>query len=110
MSDTIYAVVILIGLIMLFLIGATYGWLLHQRFIVGRIKTLMSNISNSNDKEVIEINIEKHGDMIYVYDRETKQFMAQGKTREELEKILLEKFPGKRFAAPESQLETGFSK
>jgi hypothetical protein len=110
MSDTIYAVVILIGLIMLFLIGTTYGWLLHQRFIVARIKTLMSNISNSTDKEVIEINIEKHGDMIYVYDRETKQFMAQGKTREELEKILLEKFPGKRFAAPESQLETGFSK
>jgi len=70
----------------------------------------MSNLSHSLEQEPIQITIEKHGDMIYVYNKETKQFMAQGKTQGELEKILLEKFPGKRFAASESDLEAGFSK
>jgi hypothetical protein len=110
MSDIIYAVVALLGLVVLFFLGTVYGWMLHQKMIVTRIKNLMANISDVVDKEVIQINIEKHGDMVYVYNRETKQFMAQGKTREELEEILLQKFPGKRFAAPESELQSGFSK
>jgi hypothetical protein len=45
--------------------------------------------------------------MTYIYDKETKQFMAQGKTREELKTILHEKFPGKKFAASETEIKDG---
>jgi hypothetical protein len=47
--------------------------------------------------------------MLFVYDKETKQFMAQGSSKEDVEKVLVERFPGKRFACPESILkEVGF--
>ena len=47
--------------------------------------------------------------MLYVYDKDTKQFMAQGSSKEDVEKVLVERFPGKRFACHESVLkEVGF--
>ena len=47
--------------------------------------------------------------MLFVYDKDTEQFMAQGSTREAVEKVLVERFPGKRFACHESTLkEVGF--
>jgi hypothetical protein len=61
------------------------------------------------EEEQIHIIIEKHNDMLFVYDKETKQFMAQGTSKEDVEKVLVERFPGKRFACPESILkEVGF--
>jgi hypothetical protein len=47
--------------------------------------------------------------MLFVYDKDTKQFMAQGSSKEAVEKVLVERFPGKRFACHESTLkEVGF--
>jgi hypothetical protein len=61
------------------------------------------------EEEQIHIIIEKHNDMLFVYDKDTKQFMAQGTTKEDVEKVLVERFPGKRFACHESVLkEVGF--
>lgn len=110
MSDTIFAILLLISIVSIFFIGMIYGWRLHQEMIARRIRNLVTNLSTAMEEDVIQITIEKHNDMIYVYEKQTNQFMAQGKTKEEIEKILIDKFPGKRFAAPQSELETGFSK
>lgn len=105
----LYYLGIIFATMLVFFIGTIYGWALHQRMIARRIRNALSSLSEKLDGEVIQINIEKHDDMIYVYNKETKQFMAQGKTRSEVENALADKFPGKRFAAPESELESGFS-
>jgi hypothetical protein len=43
--------------------------------------------------------------MMYVYDLETNQFMAQGKTEKELTEQLRTKFPGKGFAASNEDIK-----
>lgn len=43
------------------------------------------------------VKIEKHGDYYYWYDDSTDDFLAQGKTEEEVIKILSERFPRHHF-------------
>lgn len=110
MDTFLYYLAVILGLMIVFFVGTVYGWSLHQRLVARRIGEAVASLSQQYDQEIIEINIEKHDGVIYVYDKKTKQFMAQGKTRAEIESVLAEKYPGKRFAAPSNDLETGFSK
>lgn len=43
------------------------------------------------------VNVEKHGDMTYWFDGKTDQFLAQGKSTEELAAILKSRFPNHIF-------------
>lgn len=93
-----------------FFFGIVYGWVLHQRVITHRIQRLMNNMTSELETEAIHISIEKDSSgMIYVYDKNSKMFMAQGKDRTEVEKILAEKYPGKKFMAPVGELSNAFS-
>ena len=59
--------------------------------------------------ETINIKIERNGDFYYVFESDTDSFMGQATTRIDLEKVLAEKFPGKRFYATAANLkEVGF--
>lgn len=78
--------------------------------MVRRIRSALSELGQTLDEEVVQVSIEKHDGVIYVYDKHTKQFMAQGKDRKEVEQALADKFPGKRFAAPENEIEQGLTK
>lgn len=93
---------------LVFLLGALYGWNVHERFMDRRVSEVMQAVNKSLSKDVIHIDIEKHNDMIYIYNKQDKTFMAQGKDRDEVEAALAEKFPGKRFAATTEDLELGF--
>ena len=60
-------------------------------------------------KDKIYVTIEKHNDVIYVYDKINSTFMAQGKSKEEVEDVLSKRYPGKKFAASEEELaKAGF--
>ena len=93
---------------MVFLLGALYGWNVHERFMDRKFNEVLGAVSKTINENVIHINIEKHDGMIYIYDKETKNFMAQGKTRDEVESVLAEKFPGKKFASSTEELKAGF--
>ena len=86
------------------LFGALYGWQAHSRMVERNIRHFIHAMHEDITSNFIKIKIERHNDMLYVYDLETKQFMAQGKSEEELTKALNEKYPGKRFAATEQEL------
>ena len=90
------------------LMGAVSGWNSRERHAKKQMEKFFERVDEA-EEEQIHIIIEKHNDMLYVYDKDTKQFMAQGSSQEDVEKILVERFPGKRFACPESILkEVGF--
>lgn len=110
MDDFLYYALIILSCSIIFFIGMLYGWGLHQRMMVRRIRSALSELGQTLEDEIVEVSIEKHDDVIYVYDKHTKQFMAQGKDRKEVEQILAEKFPGKRFAAPQTEIEQGLTK
>jgi hypothetical protein len=88
--------------------GVVCGWKAREKHALQLTQKLLDGLEEkekeeSNDK--IFISIEKHNGVIYVYDKTTKTFMAQGNNKEELENILRERFPGKTFAASQEDLE-----
>jgi len=88
--------------------GSVAGWNAREKHAKKQVERHFEQLLEQQE-EKIHIIIEKHNDMLYVYDKDTKQFMAQGSTKEAVEKILVERFPGKRFACHESTLkEVGF--
>ena len=61
------------------------------------------------EQEYIKIVIEKHDGMFFVYEENEKTFLAQASSKEELDKSLRARFPGKLFAVKEENLiEVGF--
>ena len=94
------------------IMGAVSGWNAREKHAKTQVEKHFQQIQEfveEQEEEQIHIIIEKHNDMLFVYDKETKQFMAQGTSKEDVEKVLVERFPGKRFACPESILkEVGF--
>lgn len=95
------------------LVGIVYGWRLreiHAKVVTKRImEELQEDFEEQESDELIQINIEQHSGVLYVYNKDTDEFMGQGKTKEDLEDVLAKRFPGKRFACPEKVLkEVGF--
>ena len=84
---------------LIWFVGVIYGWNAHKSVVERRIKDFSEHIIEHISKDVIEISIERHDGVMYVYDLETQAFMAQGKNARELETVLREKFPRKTFAA-----------
>ena len=99
--------------LIVWIIGVVSGWNARESHAKTQVEKHFKNIQEfveeQEQEELLHIIIEKHNDMLYVYDKETKQFMAQGSSKEDVEKVLVERFPGKRFACHESTLkEVGF--
>jgi hypothetical protein len=84
---------------MIFAAGAVYGFYVHKREVDRKLNNIMYAFQQEITENVIRISLERHNDMIFVYDLQTKQFMAQGRTGKEVEDELMAKFPNKKFAA-----------
>jgi len=88
------------------LVGIKLGWNARERHAVHSLNKLFQEAEQTQlDKRII-INVEQHSGCFYIFNKNTSEFMAQGKTIEEVEKALLLKFPGKRFAASEETIRT----
>lgn len=91
-----------------FMWGAISGWKAREEYAKKITEKLLENLGESVQKQaedLIQITIEQHAGMFYVYNKQDNTFMAQGKTKEELEDALGSRFPGKRFAASQEELE-----
>lgn len=105
-------ILLVVLLFVVWLMGAVSGWNARERHARKITEHFLENMQQSlqqHDENVIQITIEKHNNVFYVYDRETNEFMAQGSTQNEVENNLKKRYPGKTFGCPESVLsETGF--
>jgi hypothetical protein len=95
------------------IIGFYTGWHLHGAVIIHKTNKILDEMEKQADKELetelMQIKIEKYNDTLFVYELATDKFLAQGKTRDELEDNLTEMFPGKKFGATNENLrEVGF--
>lgn len=94
-----------VALFLAWFLGALYGWHAHTRMVERNIRHFIHAMHEDLNQSMIKIKIERHNDMMYVYDLETNQFMAQGKTEKELTEQLRTKFPGKGFAASNEDIK-----
>lgn len=112
MEDILYIVVVIVA----FIGGIAYGWGLRERYAKRTADALLKELEldidskmKEHSKSLIPIKIERHKDVFYVFNHENDEFMGQAETREELEKVLSDRFPGKRFMAqPDNLKEMGF--
>lgn len=85
------------------------GWRMreyHATKVLERMHQKFANETFSKYKEsVIDIRVEDHDGVFFVYKKEDNSFLAQGPTKESLEDVLSEKFPGKFFNASPKDLE-----
>ena len=106
--------ILIIGFItsLVFLMGTLHGWNLRERHAERRLQAFSAFVEKRLEEEIenmIPITIEKHNDMLFVYNKEDNSFMAQGKDRVELEKALHTRYPDKKFACDhETLVKIGF--
>jgi hypothetical protein len=101
---------LIVGVI-LFSLGVNLGWYLREKAAERIVNNILKEMENTptQDEEFINIIIEKHNDTYYVYGKDDNSFLGQAPSRNELEKILGDRFPGKRFMADTANLkEVGF--
>ena len=72
-----------------------------NELLVEQIKDMQAQIKNS----VILVDIEKHNDIFYLYDKDTREFIAQGSNFNEVKKNCEARFKGKSVIADEVQME-----
>ena len=69
--------------------------------LVEQIKDIQAQIKNT----VIHVNIEKHNDTFYLYEKDTQEFIAQGSNFDEVKKHCETRFKGKAVVADEAQMD-----
>jgi hypothetical protein len=99
----------LLVLILIFALGFFLGWRMREQTAIRRIEEVTEEISQDIVEEfkskVIDITVEDHDGVFFVYKREDGSYLAHGPSMEKLEDILTEKFPGKFFNAKPDDLE-----
>jgi hypothetical protein len=93
--------------------GFVLGWIAREWLALHRMNRIFNQMQIHEQEEEMEnlipIKIEYHDDKFYVYQQGCGTFMAQGTSRNELEENLTKRYPGKKFAANNSNLqEVGF--
>ena len=87
--------------------GFMVGWWFREFVAKIKIKQLIESVDVSND--VVRIRLERMDGMIYIYNMETNEFMAQGETRNVVERNLKKRFPDTVFAATDENLREVFA-
>jgi hypothetical protein len=65
----------------------------------------LAKLAEQLKNKTIQVNIEKHGDMFYLFDRDTDVFIAQGTDLNQIEVQCALNFKGRSIVATEEQVE-----
>lgn len=81
-----------------FIIWSLVGWLslkMLQRWLEARNEVLREELSQLEKKlkeKFIHVSVEKHGELYYLYEKDSGQFIAQGKNMDELKEHCDQRF------------------
>ena len=79
-----------------------------QMYLVAKNEALveqLDDLTKQIKEQIIHVNIEKHGGMFYLFEKDTNRFIAQGTNFEEVQKHCVTRFKNKSVIADESQME-----
>lgn len=108
MDDTLWI------LFAVFLFGCLVGWLYREHVLIQLVRehlneegelTLDEAFEEENEIKTINVRIERHGDQLFVYDKEDGAFLAQGKDFFEMDDALASRFPNTKFVLPADFVE-----
>jgi hypothetical protein len=79
-----------------------------EKYLVAKTESLKEQIKDMQEQvknRVILVNIEKHDNVFYLYDKDTQEFIAQGSNFNEVKKNCETRFKGRSVIADEVQME-----
>lgn len=88
-------------------VGVAYylGWRAREQAAIRNIDLMNNEIVEARKKDVINIKLEHHEGQFFVYNRQTSEYMAHAKTKDDLEKMLSSKYPNKQFNCSLEELD-----
>ena len=82
-------------------LGFVAGWILREKHAMKVVKSIVEKARQEYIEDIknniVDVKLEKAGDMYFIYSKDEGTFLAQGKNMEELEDNLTSRFPGKMF-------------
>lgn len=91
-----------------FVIGAAVyrGWLVYKRYQrIKMLATFAQDVLDDLKSKIIDASVEVHNEQFFFYNRDTKEFLLQGKNYEEIVANIKTKYPGKHFNVTEKELD-----
>jgi hypothetical protein len=94
-----------------FLLSFAVIWMILRiikGYIIAKNEVLEAEVAalvKTVKESVIQVDIEKHGSVFYLYEKGTGNFVAQGSSFEEISKHCKERFKNKSVVANEEQME-----
>lgn len=101
----------LIFIFFVFISGIVIGWSANARAITRKLlddpermikilteyKAVKAADSVRSEEDVRSIKVERHGESLYLFTKDTDEFLGQGKTLQEALDNVSSRFPGKNF-------------
>jgi hypothetical protein len=85
-----------------------YAWLIYIVYSYIRVRQQHTNLNfkfqkamDDIEKSIVICNIETHNDILYMWESDTKRFVTQGKTMEEITENCKKYFPNNSFLLKE---------
>lgn len=79
-----------------------------ETYLIAKNEALAEQVKEMTKQikeQIIHVNIEKHGEVFYLFEKDTNRFIAQGATFEEVKEHCQTRFKNKSVIADETQME-----
>lgn len=77
---------------LIFILGMLVGWKYREYTAVRKMQKLLKAADQPKEVDKVNVKIEKHNDIFYVYNSETDEFLTQGLDKDEIQANLQRKF------------------
>ena len=79
-----------------------------ETYLIAKNEALTEQVKEMTKQikeQIIHVNIEKHGEVFYLFEKDTNRFIAQGSNFEEVKNHCETRFKNKSVIADESQMD-----
>ena len=77
---------------LLFIVGMLIGWKYREYTAVRKMQKLLKEAEKPKEFDKIQVKIERHNDLFYVYNIQTNEFLTQGADKDEIQANLKRRF------------------
>jgi uncharacterized protein (DUF608 family) len=83
--------------VLTFIVSFLIGWKTREYYAILTVSKYLANAQVEQQRAHTMVYVERHEDSLFVYEKETNQYLTNGKDMAEINKNLGEQFPSKLF-------------
>lgn len=82
------------------------GWSVRELIAKKAVNEMISQMEEDEDEDIVRIYFEKDKGLLFAYNYDTDEFIAQGNDKESLLTAMVQRFPKTKFIVEKEILET----